>query len=132
MILKHQYHATPDGLGGNDDCGQMSAWYLFSALGFYPVAPASGRYMLGSPAIKTAVLKFENGKTLTIEAINQSDKNVYISNVTLNGRELDRNFLTYKEVTDGGKIMFLMSDRPTERRFVGLRNKAGYDSGALP
>ena len=76
MILKNQYRPTPDGLGGNDDCGQMSAWFLFSTLGFYPVAPGSDQYALGSPAIKTAVLKLENGKTLTVEATNQST-NVY-------------------------------------------------------
>jgi len=112
MILKHQYHASPDGLGGNDDCGQMSAWYLFTALGFYPVAPASDRYMLGSPAIKTAVLKLENGKTLTIEAQGQSEKNVYVAKVTLNGRELKREYLTFADLTNGGKIVFFMSDRP--------------------
>jgi putative alpha-1,2-mannosidase len=112
MILKHQYHAAPDGLGGNDDCGQMSAWYLFSALGFYPVAPASGMYMLGSPAIKTAILKLENGRTLTIEARNQSDKNVYVSRVLLNGRELNRDFITYPELAGGGTLIFTMSNRP--------------------
>jgi predicted alpha-1,2-mannosidase len=112
MILKHQYHAAPDGLGGNDDCGQMSAWYLFSALGFYPVAPASGMYMLGSPAIKTAILKLENGRTLRIEARNQSDKNVYVSRVLLNGRELNRDFVTYPELAGGGTLVFTMSDRP--------------------
>ena len=112
MILKHQYHATPDGLGGNDDCGQMSAWYLFTALGFYPVAPASDRYMLGSPAIKTAVLSFENGRKLTIEARGQSEKNVYVSKVVLNGRELNRNYLTYADITNGGKLVFVMSDKP--------------------
>jgi putative alpha-1,2-mannosidase len=87
----------------------MSAWYLFTALGFYPVAPASDKYMLGSPAIKTAVLKLENGKTLTIQAQNQSDKNVYVSKVTLNGRGLDRNYLTYADITNGGKIVFYMT-----------------------
>jgi putative alpha-1,2-mannosidase len=112
MILKHQYHAAPDGLGGNDDCGQMSAWYLFSALGFYPVAPASNMYMLGSPAIKYASLKFENGRTLNIEARNQSDKNVYVTKVTLNGRELNRDFLTYQDITAGGSLIFYMSERP--------------------
>ncbi len=112
MILKNQYHPTPDGLGGNDDCGQMSAWLIFSTLGFYPVAPASGQYQLGSPAIKSAILKFENGKTLTIEAQNQSDKNVYVQKVLLNGRELNRTYITYAEVTNGGKIVFMMSDKP--------------------
>ena len=109
MILKNQYHASPDGLGGNDDCGQMSAWYLFTALGFYPVAPASNMYMLGSPAIKTATLHFENGRTLTIEAHNQSDKNVYISKVTLNGHDLNRDFLTYQDIIGGGRLVFEMS-----------------------
>jgi len=116
MILKHQYHASPDGLGGNDDCGQMSAWYLFSTLGFYPVAPASNMYMLGSPAIKTAVIRFENGRTLSIEARNQGVRNVYVSKVTLNGRELNRDFLTYSDITNGGKLVFFMSDKPISAR----------------
>ena len=109
MILKHQYHASPDGLGGNDDCGQMSAWYIFTALGFYPVAPASNMYILGSPQIKTAALHLENGRTLTIEARNQSDKNVYVSKVTVNGRELNRDFLTFQDIANGGRIVFEMS-----------------------
>lgn len=112
MILKHQYKPTPDGLGGNDDCGQMSAWFLFSSLGFYPVAPGNDQYSLGSPAIKTAVLKLENGKTLSIEAQNQSDKNVYVQKVTVNGRELNRTYITHAEIMNGGKIVFLMSDKP--------------------
>ena len=110
-ILEHQYHPTPDGLGGNDDCGQMSAWYIFSALGFYPVAPASGAYSLGSPAIKTAILKLENGRTLGIEARGQSDKNVYVQKVELNGRAIDRRYLTYQEIAHGGKLVFFMTDR---------------------
>ena len=114
MILKNQYHPTPDGLGGNDDCGQMSAWYLFSALGFYPVAPASDQYQLGSPAIKTAVLHLENGKTLTIEAKDQSEKNVYVKKVTVNGQTLKRTYLTYSEITGGGKIVFYMDDQPSK------------------
>ena len=112
MILEHQYKPTPDGLGGNDDCGQMSAWYLFSALGFYPVAPASGQYMLGSPAIKTATIKLESGRTLTIEAKDQSEKNVYVKRVELNGRRVDRNYITYNEITGGGKLVFFMDDKP--------------------
>jgi len=111
MILKHQYHAAPDGLGGNDDCGQMSAWYVFSALGFYPVAPASNQYLIGSPAIKTAVIHLDNRKTLSIEARNQGAKNVYVSKVTVNGRALNRDFLTYGDITNGGKIVFFMSDK---------------------
>jgi predicted alpha-1,2-mannosidase len=102
MILKNQYRPTPDGLGGNDDCGQMSAWYLFTALGFYPVAPGSGEYALGSPVIKTAALKLENGKTLSIEAVNQGEKNVYVSSVELNARPLNRRHITYDEISKGG------------------------------
>ena len=112
MILKNQYRPTPDGLGGNDDCGQMSAWYLFSALGFYPVAPGSDQYTLGSPAIKTAVLKLDNGKTLSIEAINQSSKNVYVKRVVVNGATLTRKYLTHTEIMNDGKIVFYMSDKP--------------------
>jgi predicted alpha-1,2-mannosidase len=112
MILKNQYHAAPDGLGGNDDCGQMSAWYILSALGFYPVAPASGQYQLGSPAIKTAVLRLENGRTFTIEAVGQSDKNVYVKKVVLNGSTLDRKYITYPEIAGGGKVTFYMSANP--------------------
>jgi len=112
MILKNQYKPTPDGLGGDDDCGQMSAWFLFSSLGFYPVAPASDQYQLGSPAIKTAALKLENGKTLNIEAKNQSDKNVYVQKVLVNGKELNRSYITYAEIMTGGKIVFQMSDKP--------------------
>ncbi len=112
MILKNQYRPTPDGLGGNDDCGQMSAWYLFSALGFYPVAPGSGEYQLGSPVIKTATLRLENGKTLRIEARNQGEKNVYVSAVTLNGKSLNRRHLSYSEISKGGTIVFQMSAHP--------------------
>ena len=112
MILKHLYKPTHDGLGGNDDCGQMSAWYLFSSLGFYPVAPGNDQYSLGSPAIKSAVMKFENGKTLTIEAENQSDKNVYVQKVLVNGKEINRNYITHSEIMNGGNIKFMMSDKP--------------------
>ena len=114
MILKNQYKPAPDGLGGNDDCGQMSAWYLFTALGFYPVAPASGQYMLGSPAIKTAILKLENGRTLTVEAKDQSEKNVYVKKVELNGKRIDRNFVTYNEIIGGGRLVFHMSASPMD------------------
>jgi predicted alpha-1,2-mannosidase len=114
MILEHQYHPAPDGLGGNDDCGQMSAWYLFSALGFYPVAPGSGQYALGSPAIKTAVIRLENGRTLSIEARNQSEKSVYVKSVTLNGKRIDRRYITNAEIINGGRMVFEMSDRPVE------------------
>jgi predicted alpha-1,2-mannosidase len=112
MILKNQYRPTPDGLGGNDDCGQMSAWYLFSALGFYPVAPGSDQYALGSPVIKTAVLRLENGKTLSIEAAGQSEKNVYVRRVVVNGGTIKGNNITHAQIMNGGKIVFHMADKP--------------------
>ncbi|MGY4386256.1 putative alpha-1,2-mannosidase [Pedobacter sp. UYP24] len=112
MILKMQYKSTPDGLGGNDDCGQMSAWYMFSTLGFYPVAPGSDEYSLGSPAINNATLTLENGKTFTVEAINQSDKNVYVSKVLLNGKLLNTQTIKHSDITNGGKLTFYMVAKP--------------------
>ncbi|HYK75971.1 MAG TPA: GH92 family glycosyl hydrolase [Daejeonella sp.] len=111
MILKKMYQPTPDGLGGNDDCGQMSAWYIFSALGFYPVAPGSDQYILGSPSVKAATINLENGKTFSIEAKNQSDKNVYIAKMELNGQPFKRNYLTHSDIMNGGKLVFYMSSR---------------------
>lgn len=115
MILRHQYKPTPDGLGGNDDCGQMSAWYIFSSLGFYPMAPGSDRYDIGSPAVNGAVLKLENGKRFEIAAVNQSDKNVYVKSITLNGKPLNRLYLTHGEIMNGGKIVFVMGAEPVKR-----------------
>lgn len=114
MILKHQYHNGPAGLGGNDDAGQMSAWYIFSALGFYPVSPGSDQYWLGSPAILNAKLNLENGKTFTVETVNQSDKNVYVKKVLLNDQVLNRRYITHEEITKGGKITFVMSAKPVK------------------
>ncbi|KAF2340765.1 GH92 family glycosyl hydrolase [Flavobacterium tistrianum] len=115
MILKKMYRNGADGLGGNDDFGQMSAWYIFSSLGFYPVAPGSDEYALGSPLMKNAVLNLENGKTFEVETINQSDKNVFVSKVLLNGKELSRPFLKHEDVMNGGKITFYMSSKPNKR-----------------
>lgn len=111
MILDHQYKPQPDGLGGNDDCGQMSAWYIFSALGFYPVAPASGEYQFGSPSVKTATILLENGRTLSIEARGQSPTNVYVRSVTLNGRPIGASHITYAQIAGGGKLVFEMTDK---------------------
>ena len=94
-IMDTKYLPAPDGLSGNDDCGQMSAWYIFSALGFYPVAPGSDRYDLGSPLIKEAVINLENGKQFRISTINQSPENVYVKKIELNGQKLDRPWITH-------------------------------------
>ncbi|MBO9585613.1 MAG: GH92 family glycosyl hydrolase [Flavobacterium sp.] len=117
MILKKMYRNGADGLGGNDDFGQMSAWYIFSSLGFYPVAPGSDEYALGSPLLKNAVLSLENGKTFEVATINQSDKNVFVSKVLLNGKELSRPFLKHEDVMNGGKIIFYMASKPNKKNY---------------
>lgn len=111
MILPKMYKPTPDGLGGNDDTGQMSAWYIFSSLGFYPVAPGSDQYSLGSPAVDGAVIQLPEEKTLEIIAKNQSDKNVYVKEVSLNGTPLNQHFITHEQIMNGGKLVFVMSGK---------------------
>jgi predicted alpha-1,2-mannosidase len=114
MILKKMYLPKADGLGGNDDCGQMSAWFLFSSMGFYPMAPGSLNYELGSPAVVNATLNLESGKTFRITTKNQSAKNVYVSKVILNGKVLDRTYITHDEITSGGELQFIMSGKATK------------------
>lgn len=111
-ILEMQYKSTPDGLGGNDDTGQMSAWYILSSLGFYPVAPGSEDYAIGSPAVSNAVLTLENGKNFEIEAVNQSPENVYVQKILLNGKEIKNFTLKHSDIMNGGKIVFYMSNKP--------------------
>lgn len=112
MILEKMYQARADGLGGNDDCGQMSAWYLFSAMGFYPIAPGSPTYDLGSPLVKSATINLENGNTFHIKTQNQSKKNVYVEKVMLNGKVLAGHLLNHSDVLKGGTLEFLMSAKP--------------------
>lgn len=108
MILKRMYKPTPDGLGGNDDTEQMSAWYIFSTLGFYPVSPGSVQYAIGSPAINSAVINLPGGKTFAIEVKNQSNKNVFVQKIILNGKTLTTPFLTHADIVNGGTIVFEM------------------------
>ncbi len=112
MIMNTMYAPTVEGLCGNDDAGQMSAWYVFSSLGFYPVTPGSTNYALGSPLVKEAIIHLENGKTLTIKATNQSKENVYVKSVSKNGKEVTRNVLTHDDITSGGELVFEMSNTP--------------------
>jgi predicted alpha-1,2-mannosidase len=120
MILKKMYHTGPDGLGGNDDCGQMSAWYIFTTLGFYPVCPGSDQYALGSPAMEHATLQLENGKTFTIDAKDQSDKNVYVQKVVLNGRTLTTPFISHEDILNGGQLTFYMGSKPAKKNYQQL------------
>ena len=110
MIMNTMYGPGVEGLCGNDDAGQMSAWYIFSALGFYPVIPGSNQYALGSPLVKKAKLNLENGNTLLISVKNQSKENVYVSKFTINGKEIDRNYILHEELMNGGEFIFTMSN----------------------
>lgn len=109
QIVDSQYKPTPDGLVGNDDLGQMSAWLLFTSLGFYPVAPGSNQYVLGRPFVSNAILHLPNNKTLTIHTTNMSDTNAYLKDVQLNGKSLDRTYLTHEELMQGGTLTFTFS-----------------------
>lgn len=110
MIMSAMYDPTVEGLCGNDDAGQMSAWYIFSSLGFYPVTPGSPEYALGSPSVKEAILLLNNGKTLTITANNQSAENVYVQSVSINGKVLEGSTLSHQDVMNGGEIIFEMTN----------------------
>lgn len=112
MICKTMYADAPDGLCGNDDCGQMSAWYLFSSLGFYPVCPGSEEYAIGSPSVIAAEIDLGNSKTLRIQTENQSEKNVFVQAVLLNGRELPGLTLRHSQLIQGGDLHFVMGPKP--------------------
>lgn len=112
MIMDTMYGASVEGLCGNDDAGQMSAWYIFSSLGFYPVTPGSSDYALGSPLVKEAKIHLENGKTLSITANNQSKDNVYVKSISINGKIIEDTSLSHQDIMNGGKIIFEMSNQP--------------------
>ncbi len=123
QIVDSQYKPTPDGLVGNDDLGQMSAWLFFTSLGFYPVAPASNEYVLGRPFVDRAVLHLPNGKLLTIESAKLSDDHGFVKDVLLNGKSLDRTYVTHDELMNGGDLKFIFSnekDAEWSRRSLGL------------
>ena len=113
QVMNEMYHDQPDGLAGNEDCGQMSAWYVLSALGFYPVTPASGEYIIGTPLFKEARIHLENGKTFTIIANNLTNKNYYISNASLNGKPYSRSYFHHSDLLRGGIISFNMTGKPS-------------------
>lgn len=114
-IMDKMYQNKIDGLSGNDDCGQMSAWYIFSSLGFYPVCPGSDQYVIGSPNAKRAVIQLENGKTFTVTAMNLSDKNVYIKSMKLNGKQYNKTYITHADIVNGGDLIFEMSNKPNKK-----------------
>ncbi len=107
-IMEEEYGSGPGGLSGNDDSGQMSAWYVFSALGFYPVDPLSGEYALGSPLVDKAIITLDNGKTFEIHVSNNKKENVHIKTMKLNGQSINNNFLSYKQIMQGGVLEMYM------------------------
>lgn len=114
MIPPKMYRPAPNGLGGNDDFGQMSAWYIFNALGFYPVAPGSDEYVFGSPLVVSAEIALENGNVFRVSARNQSPENAYVQRITLNGKRLDRHFIRHEEIAGGGELVYYMSAKPAK------------------
>jgi predicted alpha-1,2-mannosidase len=114
QIVDSQYQAKADGLSGNDDLGQMSAWLAFTSFGFYPVAPGSNEYIIGRPFLDKTVLNLPNGKRFTIRAENLSKANMYVASVRLNGQALQRNFITHEQITAGGELVFVMQAKPNK------------------
>jgi predicted alpha-1,2-mannosidase len=111
-ILKEMYQDAPAGIIGNEDCGQMSAWYIFSALGFYPVFPASGNYVIGSPLFEKASIQLPLGKQFTVQTINNSAKNIYIQRIMLNGQPYTKSYLQHADLLKGGSMVITMGAAP--------------------
>jgi predicted alpha-1,2-mannosidase len=123
-VLNKLYNYLPDGYCGDEDNGQTSAWYVFSALGFYPVTPGTDQYVFGAPLFKKMTLEFENGRKLVINAPANSSDNLYVRKIDLNGKELKRNYITHGELQSGGELMFNMQNEPDRSR--------GTDPSAFP
>ena len=114
-LMRQFYKTTPDGYAGNEDCGQMSAWFVSSALGLYQVNPSNGVYVFGSPLFPEASIHLENGNTFKVVAKNNSDINIYIKSATLNGKPYNKSFITYSDIMKGGTLEFTMSDKPNKK-----------------
>jgi putative alpha-1,2-mannosidase len=128
-ILQQAYHAEVNGICGNDDVGQMSAWYVLSALGFYPVCPGDNVYVLGSPLFGKAVIqldpKWHKGSAFTIIARDNSPTNCYVQSARLNGNPVERAWITHSEITSGGILEFVMGPRPNLKWGTSVRVPSG-------
>lgn len=113
-ILRTQYTIKKNGLCGNDDCGQMSAWYVMNSLGFYPANPANGLYVFGTPSFKKTTLNLDNGKKFIIEAENKTKENIYIQSVSLNGKEYNKTYISHSDIVKGGALKFVMGNKPNK------------------
>lgn len=118
QVMNRMYTPNPDGYCGDEDNGQTSAWYVFSALGFYPVCPGTDEYVLGAPLFKKATLHFENGNTLVLDAANNSAENLYIHTLKLNGVNYSKNYLRHDDLQKGGIFTFEMGNKPNMKRGV--------------
>lgn len=122
-IMNEMYKNNIDGLCGNDDCGQMSAWYIFSAMGFYPVCPGTDEFVIGAPYLPYIKLKLQNGNIFEIKAPNVSDTNCWIKSVKLNGEELKTAYITYDQIMNGGILEFEMNTKPNKKRTFNKTQK---------
>ncbi len=120
QIMDNLYKSTRDGLCGNEDCGQMSSWYVFSAMGFYPVTPGKDYYVFGAPYFESAEIHLENGKTFSVRAPKVSSKNKYIQSVKLNGKPYTKLFISHRDIINGGELFFQMGARPNKKRGTNL------------
>ena len=136
QILTELHSATPRGLSGNDDCGQMSAWYILSAMGFYSVTPGQDIYVIGSPLFEKATINLENEKQFIIVAKNVSDKNIYIQSASLNGSNYTKSYLKHQDITNGGTMVFIMGDQPNKNWGTSAEDRPyslmGEEMVALP
>jgi predicted alpha-1,2-mannosidase len=122
-IQRTLYTDKPDGLCGNEDCGQMSAWYIFSSIGFYPVNPANGAFVFGSPLFDEVTLNLPGDKQFILKTMNNSEKNIYIQSVRFNGKSYTHSFITYHEIMQGGRLEFEMGPLPNKQFGTAPENR---------
>tara|TARA_R110002072_G_scaffold302989_1_gene490757 strand:+ start:5982 stop:8840 length:2859 start_codon:yes stop_codon:yes gene_type:complete len=123
QILTSLYSNSPDGLSGNEDCGQMSSWFVLSSMGFYSLTPGSDKYMLGTPLFRSSQINLENGNEFIVKANNVSDDNHFVKNIQLNGKQLNRYYITQQELLAGGMLIFEMTDSPQDNYGVSPTQK---------
>ena len=114
-VLRELYNNSFSGYSGNEDCGQMSSWYIFSAMGFYPVNPASGKYEIGSPILSSATIRLDNGRVFKMTAKNVSEQNVYIQSVKLNGKSYNKPYILHSDIENGATLEFVMGAKPNKK-----------------
>lgn len=121
-VMDRMYNANPDGYCGDEDNGQTSAWYVFSAMGFYPVCPGSNQYVLGSPLFRSIKLHLENGKTVTISAPENTHSSKYVQKLYIDGNEYNHNYVTHEQLQEGAMLEFKMSETPNKLRGIDIED----------